>query len=95
MSRGAVELLLLRKLRMAREAKKAKTGRCEGRKPYGHYPGEDDFIKRIRHPYRKPHGRERLGCRAIATQLNQEGISTRSGVPWSGTQVKSILDRKT
>ncbi|MFC1652509.1 recombinase family protein [Planctomycetota bacterium] len=31
--------LLVRKLRMAREAKKAKTGRCEGRKPYGYYPG--------------------------------------------------------
>ena len=87
--------LLVRKLRKAREAKKAKTGRCEGRKPYGYYPGEDDVIKRIRQLYRKPHGQERLGCRAIAKQLNQEGISTRSGVPRSGTQVKSILDRKT
>ncbi|MFC1652250.1 recombinase family protein [Planctomycetota bacterium] len=87
--------LLVRKLRMAREAKKAKTGRCEGRKPYGFYPGEQDVIRRIRQLARKPHGEERLGCRAIARQLNKEGVRTRSGVPWSSTQVKSILSRKT
>ncbi|MFC1766299.1 recombinase family protein, partial [Planctomycetota bacterium] len=73
----------------------AKTGRCEGRKPYGYYPGEEDVIKRIRELARKPHGQERMGCRAIARQLNEEGVCTRSGVPWSGTQVRSILSRKT
>ncbi|MFC1765104.1 recombinase family protein [Planctomycetota bacterium] len=87
--------LLVRKLRMAREAKKAKTGRCEGRKPYGYYPGEQDVIRRIRQLARKPRGEKRMGCRAIAQQLNAEGIRTRSGVPWSGTQVKSVLTRKT
>jgi len=86
--------LLVRKLRMAREAKKAKTGRCEGRKPYGHFPGEQDVIKRIRQLYRKPHGQERMSYRAIARRLNQEGVPTRSGVPWSGTQIKSVLDRR-
>ncbi len=86
--------LLVRKLRKAREAKKAKTGRCEGRKPYGYYPGEDKIIKRIKQLNRKPHGEKRMGCRAIARQLNKEGIPTRSGVPWSNTQVKSILTRK-
>jgi len=85
--------LLVRKLRKAREANKAKTGRCEGRKPYGYYPGEDKIIKRIKQLYRKPKGEKRLGCRAIARKLNEEGIPTRSGVPWSNTQVKSILDR--
>ena len=86
--------LLVRKLRKAREAKKAKTGRCEGRKPYGYYPGEQAVIERIRQLNRKPHGEKRMGCRAIARQLNKEGIPTRSGVPWSNTQVKSILTRK-
>jgi DNA invertase Pin-like site-specific DNA recombinase len=86
--------LLVRKLRKAREAKRAKTGRCEGRKPYGYYPGEDKIIKRIKELNRKPHGEKRMGCRAIARQLNKEGILTRSGVPWSNTQVKSILTRK-
>jgi DNA invertase Pin-like site-specific DNA recombinase len=85
--------LLVRKLRKAREANKAKTGRCEGRKPYGYYPGEDKIIKRIKQLHRKPKSGKRLGCRAIARKLNEEGIPTRSGVPWSNTQVKSILTR--
>ena len=40
--------LPLAKLRKAREAKKAKTGRCEGRKPYGFFEGEEKVVKRIK-----------------------------------------------
>jgi len=86
--------VIVLKLRAARERTKRKTGRCEGRKPYGYYPGEDKTIKRIKKLYRKPKGEKRMGFRAIARQLDKEGISTRSGVPWSDTQVKSILTRK-
>jgi DNA invertase Pin-like site-specific DNA recombinase len=86
--------MLVAKLRKSREAKKAKTGRCEGRKPYGYYPGEAEIVKRVKELRRKPHGERRKGYRAIAKQLNKEGIPTRSGVPWSDTQVKSILTRK-
>jgi len=86
--------LLVRKLRKAREAKRAKTGRCEGRKPYGYFPGEDEIIKRIKKLYRKPHGEERMGFKTIARQLDKEGIPTRSGARWSGVLVKSILTRK-
>jgi DNA invertase Pin-like site-specific DNA recombinase len=83
--------MLVKKLRKAREAKKAKTGRCEGIKPYGFYPGEDKIIKRIKQLYRKPHGQPRMGYRAMARQLNAEGFQTRSGVPWRDTHIKSIL----
>jgi len=86
--------LLVRKLRKAREARRVKTGRCEGRKPYGYYPGEDEIIKRIKKLYRKPHGEERMGFRTIARKLNEEGIPTRSGAKWSGVLVRSILTRK-
>ena len=86
--------LLVRKLRKAREAKRTKTGRCEGRKPYGWYPGEDEIIKRIKELYRKPKGEKRMGFRTIARKLNDEGIPTRSGVQWSDTQIRSILYRK-
>jgi len=86
--------VIVLKLRAARERTKRKTGRCEGRKPYGYYPGEDRVIQRIRQLYRKPHGGERLGFRTIARKLNDEGIPTRSGAQWSDTQVKSILTRK-
>ena len=86
--------LLVHKLRKAREAKRAKTGRCEGRKPYGYYPGEDEIIKRIKQLYRKPRGEKRLGFQTIAKKLNDEGVPTRTGAKWSNVLVKSILTRK-
>ena len=86
--------LLVRKLKKGRQAKKEKTGSCEGRKPYGFYPGEAEIVKRVKELRRKPHGERRKGYRAIAKQLNKEGIPTRSGVPWSDSQIKSIVTRK-
>jgi DNA invertase Pin-like site-specific DNA recombinase len=85
--------LLVRKLRKAREAKKVQTGRCEGRKPYGYFPGEREIVKRIKQLHRKPRGEKRMGFRTIARKLNEEGVPTRSGAPWSGTLIKSILTR--
>lgn len=38
--------VIVLKLRAARECTKRKTGRCEGRKPYGYYPGEDKGHKK-------------------------------------------------
>ena len=85
--------LLVRKLRKARESKRAKTGRCEGRKPFGYYPGEAETLKRMKQLYRKPHGEKRLGFYQIATILNKEGRPTRKGTPWHGAQVSAILKR--
>ena len=85
--------LLVRKLRKAREAKRTRTGRCEGRKPFGYYPGEAETLKRMKQLYRKPHGEKRLGFYQIATILNKEGRPTRKGTPWYGAQVSAILKR--
>jgi len=79
------------KLRKAREAKKAKTGRCEGQKPYGYYPEEKETIKRMRQLYRNKPGEERLSCHRIAQILNKEKRPTRQGGPWQGPQVQQIL----
>jgi hypothetical protein len=40
--------MLIAKLRKASEAKKAKTERCEGRKPYGFFEGEEKVVKQIK-----------------------------------------------
>jgi len=85
--------LLVGKLAKARKLKKERTGRCEGRKPFGTRPGEAEVLKRMKHLYRKPRGGERLGFHPIAMQLNREGLSTRSGKPWSAVTVKRILTR--
>lgn len=63
--------MIVAKLRGARERVKAKSGRCEGRKPYGTFDGSA-IITRI------------IGLRAtglpyesIATGLNREGVKPR------------------
>jgi hypothetical protein len=45
------------KLRGTRQRAEAKTGRCEGAKPYGDLPGEAAAIERMRRSTRFSHGR--------------------------------------
>lgn len=85
--------MLAAKLRKARELKKAKTGRCEGRKPYGFFEGEENLIKRIKQLHRKPRGGKRLGPYQIARILNEEGWPTRKAQVWRGSHVSAILKR--
>lgn len=85
--------ILVAKLRKAREAKKDKTGRCEGRKPYGFFEGEEKVVKRIKQLHRKPRGGKRLGPYQIARILNKEGWPTCRAKEWRGSQVNFILKR--
>jgi DNA invertase Pin-like site-specific DNA recombinase len=85
--------LLVRKLRNAREKKRSEDGRCEGRKPFGFYPGESETLERIKVLYRKKPGEKRLGFYQIATILNKEGRPTRKGTPWTGSHITLIIDR--
>ena len=81
--------LLVRKLRKARDSIRLEKGVCEGRKPYGFYPGEDEVKGRMKQLRRKP----RMGPYQIARILNQEGCSTRTGKQWHGVTVRRILQR--
>ena len=83
--------LLVRKLRKGRQAKKEKDGRCEGRKPYGHYDSEKKTLARIKELHRKRQGKLRRGPEEIARILNGEGLLTRKGTPWFGATVGSII----
>ena len=74
------------KLRAARNRKKAQTGRCEGRKPFGHYEGEGNILARIQEL--RAEGRNYEG---IAKTLNAEGIKTRSGGLWFPATTRRIL----
>lgn len=77
------------KLRGARLRKKAKTGRCEGRKPFGFYEGEEALLVRIR-----ALRAEGLGFDRVAAKLNEEGVPTRTGKRWHGVVVNRILTGK-
>jgi site-specific DNA recombinase len=77
------------KLKAARLRKRAKEGRCEGRKPFGHYDGEPDILERM-----KALRATGMGFDRIAAQLNDEGVQTRTGGRWHGLVVNRILTGK-
>jgi len=84
---------LVGKLRKAREAKKAATGKCEGRKAFGEKPGEKEAITLMRSLRRKRSGKQ-MSFAKIAEELNQQGVPTRTGAPWQTTTVQNILKRR-
>jgi len=77
---------IVAKLRGARMRKKATEGRCEGRKPYGHFEGEAAVIERM-----KALRAEGMGFDRIAAAMNAEGIETRTRGRWHGVMVNRIL----
>lgn len=80
--------MIVMKLRGARNRQKAKTGRCEGRKPYGHYPGEKRVVERMRELRAEGTAYDKL-----AERLTAEGFKTRKGTAWHGFSVQRILGR--
>lgn len=77
------------KLRAARKRKKLATGRCEGRKPFGFKPAEQETIQRI--TTMRAGG---MHIEAIAAALNESGTPTRmAGGRWHPTMVSRILHR--
>lgn len=79
------------KLRAARERIRRQTGRCEGRRPYGYYPAERAVIARIGALRRKPIKGRRLSFAKIAEQINAEGVTNRSGRPWTAQRVHQVI----
>ena len=84
--------LLVRKLRKARDAKKQKSGRCEGKKPYGGHPGHPEEISILHSMIRMSRDNE-LSSTEIAISLNTDGIRTRKGSLWNSGTVCKILKR--
>jgi DNA invertase Pin-like site-specific DNA recombinase len=81
------------KLRVARERKRAATGKCEGRIRYGEKPGEDTVLHQMRSL--KAAG---LSCDRIADALNANGVPARGTKkktgPWLGCTIARILKRE-
>lgn len=80
--------MIVGKLRGARQRMKAKTGRCEGRKPYGFHSGEAAVRDRIR-SMRKAGA----ALQSICDALNAENIPTRFGGRWFPMVVARIAAR--
>jgi DNA invertase Pin-like site-specific DNA recombinase len=78
--------MIVAKLRAARQRTKARTGRCEGRKPFGYYEGEQQALDRM-----KALRGAGLGFDRIADVLNTEGFKLRTGQRWWGRTINNIL----
>jgi DNA invertase Pin-like site-specific DNA recombinase len=80
--------MLVAKLRGARQRKKARTGRCEGSKPFG--ASEDhqpviDLIMSLR--------ASGMAVDTIAETLNAEGHKSKTGGRWYGSSVRNVILR--
>ena len=75
------------KLRGARNRKKSAEGRCEGCKPYGHYPGESTTLSAMIELREAGYP-----SAAIARDLNAKSIANRKGGKWHPFSVQRILE---
>lgn len=81
--------LLVKKLKVAREATKERDGKCEGRKSYEEKDPElADYIKKL---YRKPRNGKRRTLQSIVDQLNSEGRKTLSNKEWTRANLHHAL----
>lgn len=80
--------MIVAKLRGARQRMKAKTGRCEGRKPYGLTPEEADTIDRIRELRSAGYTFD-----GIAGLLDSIGVKAPLGSRWHPKSVERIAKR--
>ncbi|MGV7212505.1 recombinase family protein [Bradyrhizobium sp. UFLA05-112] len=79
---------LVAKLRGARERKKAKTGKAEGRKSYAE---ANPNVVELAHQLSEQ--RPRLSLRGISAALASQGFTTPRGLPYSASAVASMLAR--
>ena len=84
--------MLVLKLRAARDRKKAKTGKCEGRKSYAEAMPE--VLKEIRRLRRARKGMPRRTYVKVAEELNANGLKSMTGKPFTGPSVQLILQRE-
>jgi DNA invertase Pin-like site-specific DNA recombinase len=80
------KMMIVLKLRAARQRVKAKDGRCEGRKPFGTREGEPELIARIKSLHSSGSNYEQ-----IARTLNAEGIKAQSGGKWYPSNIRRTI----
>lgn len=82
--------MIAKKLRVARERIRKENGRCEGRKPFGTRPGEQQTLELI---FTLHNASPSCSPERIADYLNLHGHATRYGKRWHSGTVSKILAR--
>jgi DNA invertase Pin-like site-specific DNA recombinase len=81
--------MLVLKLRGARQRMKARTGHCEGSKPFGAAESHRGTIERIL--TLRGAG---MAVDTIADTLNVEGLKSKTGGSWYGSSVRNVILRE-
>lgn len=81
--------MIILKLRGARQRIKARTGRCEGSKPFGAVADHRPTIDRIL--TLRGSG---MAVDTIAETLNAEGLKSKTGGCWYGSSVRNVILRE-
>ncbi len=85
---------LVAKLRAARERKRRNGGHDVGCYKFGAHPErpfEAETLEVIRQLRRRQPGRARPSLGAVAARLNENGLGSRTGRPWTATMVRDLL----
>jgi len=81
--------MIVRKTAAARKRIREATGKCEGRKAYGHRDGEKKILALI-------HATQATGSswQQISDELNKAGFKARAGGKWYPATVRKIARRQ-
>jgi DNA invertase Pin-like site-specific DNA recombinase len=78
------------KLKAARDRKRARDGKCEGRRSHREmHPDHVAFAKKLRR--RNPKTGERLSLRAIAAELARREMLNIHGRPYAAASIQAML----
>ena len=83
--------MIVFKLRAARERKRARDGKCEGRKSYTETSPE--VIREVKRLRRRRKGQKQMPFSMVARELNHKGLRTCSGTLFTGMNVEAMLRR--
>jgi DNA invertase Pin-like site-specific DNA recombinase len=84
---------LVAKLKAARDRKRARDGKCEGRRSHREMnPELVALVKRLRR--RNPKTGKRLSLRAIAAELARQGQVNMHGRPYAAESVKAMVQSR-
>lgn len=83
--------MLVSKLRAARERKRAREGKCEGRRRYTDTEEGREIIREVKRLRRKRPGCKAMSYEQIAKELNRREVRTLIGLPFTPGNVQSVL----
>lgn len=83
--------MTVQKLRAARQRKKIRTGKGEGRHAFGEKPEERETLDRILELHSLGHTSNGIALSLNFTTATTDKFHTRSGQPWRGTTIAKII----